>query len=113
MGVFWVGQDVGYVSDFGLKQSSPNNCSPARLPWKGLRVFSIVGWKAVIGGVVISRVFLARDGGHVGLAQSRRRFGQRIQHGLEVKGRAADDLEYVGGGGLLLQRFAQLVEQPR
>src|SRR5262249_6481679 len=36
------------------------------------------------------------------------------------KGRAADDLEHVGGGGLLLQRFgevvralAQLVQQPR
>ena len=35
------------------------------------------------------------------------------QHGLQIEGRAADDLEHVGGGGLLLQRFAQLVEQPR
>ena len=33
------------------------------------------------------------------------------QHGLQVEGRAADHLEHVGGGGLLLQRFAQLVEQ--
>ena len=31
--------------------------------------------------------------------------------GLQVEGRAADHLEHVGGGGLLLQRFAQLVEQ--
>ena len=38
---------------------------------------------------------------------------QRIEHGLQIEGRAADDLEHVGGGGLLLQRFAQLVEQPR
>ena len=30
---------------------------------------------------------------------------------LQVEGRAADDLEHIGGGGLLLQRFAQLVEQ--
>ncbi len=47
-----------------------------------------------------------------------------LQHGLEnrlkIAGRAADDLEHVGGGGLLLQRFrkivgalAQFVEQPR
>src|SRR5207342_1241526 len=42
-----------------------------------------------------------------------RRLGQRIEHGLQIEGRAADDLEYIGGGGLLLQRFAQLVEQPR
>ena len=40
-------------------------------------------------------------------------FDQRIEHGLQIEGRAADDLEHVGGGGLLLQRFAQLVEQPR
>src|SRR5262249_46539351 len=39
--------------------------------------------------------------------------------GLQIERRAADDLEHVGGGGLLLQRFGeiagtltQLVEQP-
>ena len=35
------------------------------------------------------------------------KFHKRIQYGLEIKGRAADDLEYVGGGSLLLQRFAR------
>ena len=50
---------------------------------------------------------------NIRLAQSRRRFDQRIEHRLQIEGRAADDLEHVGGGGLLLQRFAQLVEQPR
>ena len=48
---------------------------------------------------------------HVGLAQPGRRFDQRVEHRLQIEGRAADDLEHVGGGGLLLQRFAQLVEQ--
>ena len=42
-----------------------------------------------------------------------RRLHQRVEHRLQIEGRAADDLEHVGGGGLLLQRFAQLVEQPR
>ena len=36
-----------------------------------------------------------------------------LQHGLQIEGRAADDLEHVGGGGLLLQRLPQFVEQPR
>jgi hypothetical protein len=31
---------------------------------------------------------------------------------LQIECRPADDLEHVGGGGLLLQRLAQLVEQP-
>ena len=33
--------------------------------------------------------------------------------GCRSNGRAADDLEHVRGRGLLLQRFAQLVQQPR
>jgi hypothetical protein len=45
-----------------------------------------------------------------GLAQPRRRLDKRIEHHLQIEGRAADHLEHVGGGGLLLQRFPQLVE---
>ena len=50
---------------------------------------------------------LASDGAHVGLAEPGRRFDQRLEHRLQIEGRAADDLEHVGGGGLLLQRFAR------
>ena len=38
---------------------------------------------------------------------------ERIQHGLQVEGRATNDLEHIGCRGLLLQRFTQFVEQPR
>ena len=38
---------------------------------------------------------------------------QRAEHRLQVERRSADDLEHVGGGGLLLQQLAQFVEQPR
>ncbi len=36
-----------------------------------------------------------------------------MKHRLQIEGRPADHLEHVGGGGLLLKRFAQLVEQAR
>src|SRR5262245_201113 len=49
----------------------------------------------------------------VSLAKLSRRFDQRFEYRLQVKGRAADDLEHIGSGGLLLQRLAQLVEQAR
>src|SRR5262249_1131852 len=52
-------------------------------------------------------------GHRVGLAQPRRRLDERIEHCLQIERRAADDLEHVGGCSLLLQRFAQLVEQTR
>ena len=42
------------------------------------------------------------DADHVRLAQPRCRLDQRVEHGLQIEGRAADDLEHVGGGGLLL-----------
>ena len=37
-----------------------------------------------------------------------------FKHRLQIEGRATDDLEHVGGGGLLLRAdCAQFVEQPR
>ena len=43
-----------------------------------------------------------------------RRFDQRVSSTVcRSNGRAADDLEHVGGRGLLLQRFTQLVKQSR
>src|SRR5262249_61161769 len=47
------------------------------------------------------------------LAQPGSRLDQRVEHGLQVERRAADDLEHVGSRGLLLQRLAQLVEEAR
>jgi hypothetical protein len=38
---------------------------------------------------------------------------QSIENRLKLTGRTADNLQNVGGGGLLLERFAQLVKQPR
>ena len=53
-------------------------------------------------------------------AQLARRFRERRQHRLQIEGRTADDLEHIGGRGLLLQRFLEvarlrlhLVEQAR
>ena len=45
------------------------------------------------------------------IAQPNRQLEQRVKYRLEIKRGAADDLEHVSGGRLLLQRFAQLVEQ--
>ena len=50
---------------------------------------------------------------HIGFTQPRGRLDQRVEDRLQIEGRAADHLEHIGGGGLLLKRFAQLVEQAR
>ena len=69
--------------------------------------------EAVGLGAIEDSVFLAGDGRLVGIAEPGRRFDKRLQHRLQIESRAADDLEHVGGGGLLLQRFTQLAKQPR
>jgi len=47
-----------------------------------------------------------------GLTQARRVLQYGVEHWRQLAGGARNDAEYVGGGGLLLERFAQLVEQP-
>src|SRR5262249_11576354 len=59
----------------------------------------------------IHAALLTVNRSHVRVAQSDSRFDKRIKHPLQIEGRAADHFEHVGGGGLLLKRFAQLVEQ--
>ena len=51
------------------------------------------------------------NGGVVCLAKTRSGFYERVEYVLQIKGRATDHLEHVGGGGLLLQRLPQLAEQ--
>src|SRR6516162_2954842 len=60
---------------------------------------------------MVVRAFLTSDRRDIRLTKSGGRLDQRVEHRLQVEGRAANDLEHVGGGGLLLERFAQLVEQ--
>src|SRR5437763_4510579 len=45
------------------------------------------------------------------LAQAGRRFDQSVEHELQIEGRAADDLEHFGGGGLLRPRFVQFAHE--
>src|SRR6516225_8088967 len=48
-----------------------------------------------------------------GPAQGMRLFQNRVENWGEVAGRGVDDLQYLGGRGLLLQGLARLVDQPR
>src|SRR5262245_59208254 len=99
-----------------LDDASVENCPPCHVP--------AIDFQRVIlhelyhfGGVseeaqcLISVTPLPGDDPHVCVAQLGRRLYQGVEHRLQIECRTADDLEHVGGGGLLLQRFAQLVQQ--
>ena len=72
-------------------------------------VFLELGREAVGRDKVKLVIPEANDGSLVRAAKLRRRFDERLKHGLQIERRTADDLEHVGGRGLLLQRFAQVV----
>src|SRR5262249_50242359 len=62
----------------------------------------------------------APNGGSVGSTEPNRAFGDSFKYRLKIECRAANDLEHLRCGGLLLQGFgkiacalAKLVEQPR
>ena len=56
---------------------------------------------------IITCVSRAENLGHVLLAKPGGGLDQRVQHGSEIEGRAAYDLEHVSGGRLLLQRLVE------
>ena len=111
--VFRVRQHVGHMNGLCCRHRSSDDASSPAFVWDGLDILNDVRRVAVDRDQIVSIALLTRDGGHIRFAKVGRQFGQRIEHRLQIEGRAADDLEHVGGGGLLLQRFAQLVEQSR
>src|SRR4029077_17279068 len=71
------------------------------------------------GGYVIQRdvpkraMLLKEHCTKLGIADARRVFQHLLKHRLKLTGRAADDLQNFRCRGLLLERFAEVVEQPR
>jgi hypothetical protein len=49
----------------------------------------------------------------LGSANARCILQHRLEYRLQFAGRRADDFKHISSGGLLLQRLAQLIEQPR
>src|SRR5262249_35136389 len=95
-----------------LKHGAADNGATTHFYWMILHVSLDLRRMTEICDLPIHAALLTIDRSHIRIAQSNRRLDQRIEHSLKVEGRAADDLKHVGGGSLLLQRFAQLVEQP-
>ena len=64
-----------------------------------------VGRETVLGSHPIGFTIPQCDSAIVGNAKSRGRFHERIEHGLQIEGRATDDFQHVCGGCLLLHRL--------
>jgi hypothetical protein len=71
-----------------------------------------LGRMAEAGDPAEKFTFALEQPGMISVAKPGRGLDQRVEHGLQIEGRAADDLEYVGGRCLLLTRFLQFACEP-
>ena len=98
------------MNDLALEQHSPDDVPTPRFSGKISDEFTIFRRQAVTRRPVIEPHPFGLMIASMSAAQSRAaELRQRVEHRLQIEGRAADDLKHVGGGGLLLQRFAQVV----
>src|SRR5215471_8616421 len=94
-----------------FQTDSANSAGRAWPNWVLECVLLRLGRKAIVCAEAIYVPIALEDHAPVRLAKPRRRFRQRVEHGLQIERRPADDLEHVGGRGLLLQRFAKLAKK--
>src|SRR5262245_11276850 len=99
------------MNDFAFEQDAPGYRCSVDSSWVTGGVLCVFTREPVARFKVVSVALRSTYDDRVRLAKARRRFHECVEHRLQIEGRAADDLEHVGGGGLLLQRLAQLVEQ--
>src|SRR5262249_12502085 len=100
--VFRIGLRIKNLNSRTLKQSSTGHAAAPRLEWNALHLIIQLGGPAEVGlGLKEPLIVRTRNVSYVGFAKSDRRFDQRVEHGLQIEGRADDRIEPVGG--LLLE----------
>src|SRR5262245_53570087 len=109
---FWIGPDIYDMNTAAFEQGASADTSAFRFDRHGSDPIHEFSGEAAGFSPIEYAIYLPGDRGLVGIGKPSGGFDQRLQHRFEIERRAADDLEHVGGGGLLLQRFPQLVEQP-
>ena len=93
------------MNDFAFKQGAPRCCSTVDSSWVTCEELGVFPGESIARFVVESFALRSTYDNRVRLAKARRRLDQCVEHRLQIEGRAADDLEHVGGGGLLLEQI--------
>ena len=101
--VFGIGKAIREVNRTSFQGGSSNQRAASRWNWVALDEKPVVVGKTLAGSEMIGPTLEAEDECALGFAQPRRQFHERVEHWLKIECRTADDLENVGGGGLLLQ----------
>src|SRR5262249_44732644 len=109
--VFRVSQCIDDLHWTALEQGSAHRASAASADWGALPYFQKFGWQIVGGHRAADIAVVTENHASLGATEPDGRTQESIEDHLQIERRAADDLEHVGGSGLLLERFTQFVEQ--
>src|SRR5262249_33672764 len=105
---FRIGQDIGNLDRPAFKRCPSADRRAIEIQPPLEHKLLKFGREAVGRDHLESVVLQAQDSRLVRAAELSSGLDERLEHGLQVEGRAADDLEHIGGGGLLLQGFGQI-----
>src|SRR6516225_4776268 len=97
------------MNALALKRDAPRERIPSRRNWTAFDKFSKLLRKSTTSPETICFAFTRMDERTIGLTQPCGRLDEGVQHRLQIERRPADDLEHIGGGGLLLQRFGKVI----
>ncbi len=102
-GVFRIGLSIRNMDYLAFEHGTSCQRSPTDRNRMLLEVLFELGGVAGISHEMAGRAVAPEEQCVIRLAQTRRRLNEGVEHGLQIEGRAADHLQHVGGGGLLLQ----------
>jgi hypothetical protein len=106
-GVFRIGQHIWNVDRLAFERVPDQRAASWRNRIILHQLLKLLG-KTVAGDQVMNLTLTTEYECAISIAKARRRLDERVEHRLQIESRTADDLEHVGGGGLLLQRFGEI-----
>ena len=106
--VLGIGLDVGDVHGATLEDGAARRRAPVATDRMARQELEPLARMPVAGHDAVHFVAQLVDHAALGAAQPRRALDQRVEHGLQVEPRAADQLEDLAGRGLLLQGHPEL-----
>ena len=86
-----------------FKNCAPKNRASIRLRSVACKVIALFFGKSESGGERIVITLAAPDDAAIRFANAGCGFDEGVEHHLQIECGTADDLEHVGGGGLLLE----------
>ena len=103
--IFRIGEDIRNLNRFAFQKRPATDRAAPRRNHDALHVFVKFPGEAIARRLLVTGARGSKNLRLLRFTQPSRGLQERVEHGLQVEGRAADDLKHVGGRGLLPKRI--------